>query len=309
MESEEPEILKESGNCGDNITWSITQTGAGLSTTRTLKLTGTGAMPDYAKKEDAPWYKSWSTIHAVEVGEGITSTGSYAFCEEITARLPSTLKTIGDHTFADNKNLKYVYFPESIRTVGIGAFEGCTNLKRVCLWGSSSSDRLEIKSSAFKDSGIKSITFPKYLKKFGSNSFSGCAGAYVCYPEGGIYYNNSFYDESKAGEKLNGFMKSDGGYGSNYLSSKYFCGMMGYIGCDFTLQDGYMQLSEGTMYSFDSKNLYPWASRKIRTVTMQSDCENIGDYAFQGQTNIENVTLFGKRSGSTPSMAALPLKE
>ncbi len=194
-EEKEPEILNADNKCGDNITWKVVQTGAGQAITHTLTLTGSGEMYDYASFKDTPWYSAYRDIHVVKVGEGITYTGSYAFCQGYSVSLPTTLKTIGNHTFADNKNLKNLYIPGSVRTIGVGAFEGCTKLEGVSLWGSSAGDRVEIKSNAFKSSGIKYFTFPKYLEKFGSNAFQDTSRIILYYPEGGIYYNGSYYSE------------------------------------------------------------------------------------------------------------------
>ncbi|HBB20526.1 MAG TPA: hypothetical protein DCZ62_08855, partial [Ruminococcus sp.] len=62
-----------SGQCGENAFWSFD--------TATSKLTifGTGAMKDYHFNDDLPWYNYNDDITSVEIENGITSIGQYAF--------------------------------------------------------------------------------------------------------------------------------------------------------------------------------------------------------------------------------------
>ena len=62
------------GSCGSNATYSFD------SVTGTLSISGTGAIEDYTT--DSPFNMNESVIN-IEVGEGITRIGNYAFydCE------------------------------------------------------------------------------------------------------------------------------------------------------------------------------------------------------------------------------------
>ncbi|MBQ9339011.1 MAG: hypothetical protein IJS13_01615 [Paludibacteraceae bacterium] len=46
-----------SGSCGDNLNWSYNET------TKTLTITGSGAMTDYAAAADRPWHTSQFPVH------------------------------------------------------------------------------------------------------------------------------------------------------------------------------------------------------------------------------------------------------
>lgn len=82
--------------CGENLSWKVIG--------NTLYITGTGAMYDYV--DDYPeWYYEYADdITDVEIGEGVTSIGEWAFFEMYNVSnivLPTTLETIGEGAFAD----------------------------------------------------------------------------------------------------------------------------------------------------------------------------------------------------------------
>ena len=98
------------GNCGDSLTWRLDVEGK-------LKINGAGAMWDFGVSQ-APWYSKENVVH-VEIEDGMTSIGTNAFCYEEGQRqlLLSPLWTI--------------VIPESVKSIGDGAFNGCMILKDV----------------------------------------------------------------------------------------------------------------------------------------------------------------------------------
>ena len=105
-------------------------------------------------------FKNVSSIRNVEIPEGITSIGRYAFayCAHLeTVKFPSTLASIGDGAFLKSglteltfpescslteikgatfwkcNNLTEVTIPAYIKTVGVGAFFECQALEKVVL--------------------------------------------------------------------------------------------------------------------------------------------------------------------------------
>lgn len=73
-----------SGNCGaegdgSNLTWTLDDAG-------TLTISGTGKMEDYGSFGLAPWHRYGSAIKSVNIDEGVTSIGKYAFynCNSLT---------------------------------------------------------------------------------------------------------------------------------------------------------------------------------------------------------------------------------
>ena len=94
--------------CGDNLTWT-------LDDSRTLTISGTGAMYDY-NTLPVPWRDSRERIASVVIGDGVTS--------------------IGYGAFAGCTCLEYVEIPGSVTSIGIDAFGACTNLADVYYYGS-----------------------------------------------------------------------------------------------------------------------------------------------------------------------------
>ncbi|MBR1532118.1 MAG: leucine-rich repeat protein, partial [Eubacterium sp.] len=77
--------LDESGQCGENVTWSFN------SSTGKLTISGTGDMYDYVWNyddgwADSPFYQNY-VITNIVINSGVTSIGSYAFygCESLTS--------------------------------------------------------------------------------------------------------------------------------------------------------------------------------------------------------------------------------
>ncbi|MBQ5968973.1 MAG: leucine-rich repeat domain-containing protein [Clostridia bacterium] len=107
----------KSGQCGDNLTWSLDDSG-------TLTIRGTGDMWDYKSKKDAPWIEQDVKLLIVE--EGVTSIGNYAFYNYhylTHSVLPGSLKRIGDYAFCgDESSQEFIAFPEGLEVIGESAF-------------------------------------------------------------------------------------------------------------------------------------------------------------------------------------------
>lgn len=76
-----------------------------------LTISGTGRVPDYSSTQATPWAKA--QVRSVQIGEGITYVGSYAFsgCASLTSvSLPASLQGIGANAFRDcGSSLRYTY--------------------------------------------------------------------------------------------------------------------------------------------------------------------------------------------------------
>ena len=90
--------IVDSGTCGSNLTWSLTNTGV-------LTISGTGAMTDYSARNNCPPWQQYGlsnssiNITSIIINEGVTTIGSYAFDLSMTNltsfSLPSTLTAVG----------------------------------------------------------------------------------------------------------------------------------------------------------------------------------------------------------------------
>ena len=115
-----------SGKCGEGVQWS-------LNTIRgDLTVYGHGAMDDYFT-HDQPWGSNAKSIVSVEIGEGVTHIGDYAFSDTETAwvQLPQSLRTIGNYAFRSCDKLKSVSIPDGVRTLYLNAFDACTSLSSI----------------------------------------------------------------------------------------------------------------------------------------------------------------------------------
>lgn len=101
MEKEEQQIESEdvqNGNCGvkeGTVFWHLQEDG-------TLLIYGTGEMISWKNQEEVPWNEMRENITKIEVAEGVTSIGAFAFsnCENVMSiELPDSVQEIGCYAF------------------------------------------------------------------------------------------------------------------------------------------------------------------------------------------------------------------
>ena len=153
----EPKPLnKQTGSCGDNVTYSLdTETGV-------LTISGTGKMKDYSG-EDSPFYQN-SNIKSVIIENGVTSIGNLAFssCNSlIEVSLPSSIISLGVSAFSGCENLMSISIPANVADIQSIAFAGCKKLTSI-----------EVDSNNENYSSINGVLFDKNITEL------------VCYPAG-----------------------------------------------------------------------------------------------------------------------------
>ncbi len=178
-----------SGIIGD-IEWSISMLGV-------FKAEGSGEL-SWTDSIYPPWNEYSEDIKTVEIKEGITSVGQYAFynCENLTSvslpesiekieryafsgciklaniNIPSNISEIGDFCFEDCAGIKFIALPDSVTYLGQYAFSGCSSLLSVSL----SEGITEIKDSLFYNcSKLKKIEVPESVKYINNYAFGGCS--------------------------------------------------------------------------------------------------------------------------------------
>jgi len=156
----------ESGSCGDNLTWSLTE--------GTLKIEGSGAMWDFPESTMAPWYEVRAEIRNLILPEGLTHVGELAFydCYRLTiVDLPDTVESIGVFAFASCEKLKLLDLGDVLKSIGKSAFHGCWELTDLRLPESLQS----IGEQAFYDcSSITGLVIPAGVTKLSSAAFAYC---------------------------------------------------------------------------------------------------------------------------------------
>ena len=112
-------IFAQSGTCGDNLTWNLTDS--------VLTISGTGEMENYASKR-APWYNYRYSITSAIIENGVTNVGGYAFyyCRALkTAMIGNSVTYIGKNAFYDCMSLTSINIPNSVTSIGESSFCAC----------------------------------------------------------------------------------------------------------------------------------------------------------------------------------------
>lgn len=138
-------VFAESGTCGDNLTWDLTD--------GVLTISGTGDMKNYLSSSPAPWYSKRSSINSVVINDGATSIGNYAFsgCKALTSvTIPNSVTSIGQYAFQSCNALPSIDIPDGVTYIGSDAFYGCA--------------------------GLTSIDIPMGVKSIEMNTFYECTG-------------------------------------------------------------------------------------------------------------------------------------
>ena len=196
-----------SGTCGDRLSWSFNDT------SKTLTITGTGNMADYTSA-GAPWYQYRSDIRKINIGNGVTSIGEYAF-ENCVMLLdivvPEGVTSIGNRAFSGCTALAEITIPDSITSIGDDVFSGCDFLEfnaydNALYLGNETNPYYILYSAASKDIAscavnrktkiilhdafkgcylMRSVTIPESVRSIGGRAFSGCTAlAEVSIPYG-----------------------------------------------------------------------------------------------------------------------------
>ena len=181
-------LFAESGECGEHLTWDLTD--------GVLTISGTGLMTDF-DWEKSPWYSYRADIKSLIIASGVTSIGTNAFynCSELTSvTIPNSVTSIGEYAFygcdslpvenniryadtylvgAVDKTLSTCTIREGTRWIGSSAFQHCTSLTSIEIPNSVTS----IGEYAFSYcSGLTSIEIPNSVTSIGKYAFSGCTG-------------------------------------------------------------------------------------------------------------------------------------
>ena len=118
------------GSCGANLKWSYD------SGTKTLTITGAGAMDNYYSNRKVPWRSIREEVEHISFPNGLTSIGDYAFYGFTNLKelnIPSTVKTIGNGTFSVCTSLKEVTLPNGVQDLAGWVFASCTSLEKITI--------------------------------------------------------------------------------------------------------------------------------------------------------------------------------
>ena len=120
----------DSGSCGENVIYTLDNDGV-------LTISGTGAMTDYSNYNSIPWYLSRSSIMKINIEDGITSIGRFAFydCQSVTlVTIPDSVSIVGVAAFANCKALNLITIPDSVINIGRAAFSNTAYYNNANNW-------------------------------------------------------------------------------------------------------------------------------------------------------------------------------
>ena len=93
--------------------------------TKTLYITGTGAMDDYEQAYETPWRDCILQTEHLIVEDGVTSIGAYAFAGASvleSVSLPDSVTAIGQNCFYDTPALMSLTFSQNVTAIGDPSF-------------------------------------------------------------------------------------------------------------------------------------------------------------------------------------------
>ncbi len=150
------------GLCGADAEWALYENGE-------LRITGSGAMDNYASHKEQPWASSRHKITKIVIGKDITSVGNYAFCysQNVTSvefEEGSKVLNIGILSFFNLPQITEVTLPETVTSINSYAFGDCFKLANVYI----PQEVSFIYRTAFTNSSnvILSVAKGSYAEKF-----------------------------------------------------------------------------------------------------------------------------------------------
>lgn len=140
-------------------------------------------------------FQSLRNIQNITIGNSVTEIGEEAFCPvgatywtDLTGiTLSNNLQTIGKNAFIGRRSVRKFELPNSLVTIGEGAFENCVSAEF-----SFGSNIETIGKNAFLNCvSMKNITIPNSVTSLGESAFTRCSGATVLSIGSGLKTINS----------------------------------------------------------------------------------------------------------------------
>ena len=285
-------IIIDSGTCGDNLTWKYLDGDE-------LVIEGTGDMYNYSNNPAAPWSSYRGSIKSVNIKDGVTSIGSWAFaqCSALTdVSISESVITIGGDAFRECCVLEEITLPAGLTQLGTGVFLYCDALKSITV----PEGMTIIGSDTFEFCpNLNSITFPSSLTEIGPWALKGAynLASITCKATtppsigssafSGVNSNIPVYVPTASVET---YKTADGW--SRFTNIQPIIIASGTCGDNLTwkLIDGGELVIEGAgaMNSGESWSQYKDA---IKKVTIMEGVTSICDWAFHQFPNLATVTV------------------
>ena len=270
------QAVEASGTCGDNLAWSYSN-GA-------LTIQGTGSMYDY--DVSGPWTDYFEQLHAVRIGDGVTSIGWGAFqmCSSLTSvTIPNSVTSIGPDAFHSCSSLTSVTIPNSVTSIGFGAFADCISLTSVTIGNSVTSIGFE--AFGYCDS-LTDVYYSGNEGQWNQISISDRDNEPIF--NANIHYNSTGPEQGDSSAiDIDDITPATEGKCGNDVIWSYNNGILIIQG-------------RGNMYDYydhDSGSILeaPWhiwnVEEQIHTVKIEDGVRSIGDAAFDNYSDLTSVTI------------------
>ena len=290
-------IIIGSGSCGDNLTWKLIDSGE-------LIIEGTGTMYNYSNNPAAPWHSYRSLIKSVNIKDGVTSIGSWAFaqCSALTdVSIAESVTSIGGDAFRECRILEEVILPTGLTQLGTGVFLYCDALKSIIV----PEGVTIIGSDTFEFCpNLNSITFPSGLTEIGPWALKGAnnLASITCKATtppsigngafGGVNSSIPVYVPAASVEAY----KAANGW-SKFTNIQPIIIGSGSCGDNLTwklIDSGELIIEgTGTMYNYSNNPAAPWHSYRslIKSVNIKDGVTSIGSWAFAQCSALTDVSI------------------
>ena len=290
-------IIIGSGTCGDNLTWKLIDSGE-------LIIEGTGTMYNYSNNPAAPWHSYRSLIKSVNIKDGVTNIGSWAFaqCSALAdVSIAESVTSIGGDAFRECRILEEVILPTGLTQLGTGVFLYCDALKSIIV----PEGVTIIGSDTFEFCpNLNSITFPSGLTEIGPWALKGAnnLASITCKATtppsigngafGGVNSSIPVYVPAASVEAY----KAANGW-SKFTNIQPIIIGSGTCGDNLTwklIDSGELIIEgTGTMYNYSNNPAAPWHSYRslIKSVNIKDGVTNIGSWAFAQCSALADVSI------------------
>ena len=198
--------------------------------------------------------------------------------------IPNSVTSIGDGAFRDCTGLTSITIPNSVTSIGDGAFEYCTGLTSITIPNSVTS----IGSYAFDGcTGLTSITIPNSVTSIGSYAFNSCTGlTSITIPNSVTSIGNGAF------EYCTGLTSINVASGNNYYSDNN--GVL--FNKKKTELIRYPEGKSQTSYTIPNSvtSIEYSAFRNctgLTSITIPNSVTSIGEGAFAGCTGLTSITI------------------
>ncbi len=315
-------LLTNGGSCGPRTSWSLYEDG-------TLFISGSGKTDNFSVSDASryvPWKNDTACITTVEIAEGVTGIGQYAF-NGLTAmtdlRFPESLEAIDDYACTNCSALQILHLPQGVKRIGKNAFP--FGNRPIVLYAGTEEQKAQIELSSLSSQPWyfqpEIVPFTLQQSEHGTvDLFLALRGEslvdLVLCPDPGYRVESMLvngvavdWENYTVGEEAE--LTISARFVESYPDKTFVTGGLCGPGTSWALyDDGLLYISGlGGMHSFSSAAAVPWKSNlsAVTRLVVEEGVTELGAYLFQGSTKLtelifpESLTSIGSYAFSNCS--------